>query len=157
VQEHQARERELQAKVGGLNATVEALEQRHLRLLQREGSSAPLGPEGGEASYEALQEQLHREHDELAAQKEQAQARQAELHEQMQELQEELHSMAVRLPPGSGGMSTGAGVLGQERVPTERRGTAARPQLEAKLREQLAKKDRLVRALRDAIKLLGAL
>ena len=32
-----------------------------------------------------------------------------------------------------------------------------RPQLEAKLREQLARKDRLVRALRDAIKQLGAL
>jgi hypothetical protein len=47
--------------------------------------------------------------------------------------------------------------LRQEHHRTKQRtGPSAQSQLEAKLREQLMKKDRLVRALREAIKQLGA-
>jgi chromosome segregation ATPase len=114
-----------------------------------------------------FQEQLHaselRAKDQAREQEEQSkeqakqhQEAQQEWQEQWHVMQEQSHAMQMQLSETQAKLQN---VESREMVSveTQRQVKPLPNKLEEKLREQLAKKDRLVRALRDAVKQLGAL
>jgi hypothetical protein len=86
----------------------------------------------------------------------QHQEAQQEWEEQWHTMQEQWHAMQMQLSETQAKLQS-AESREMVSIETQRQVKPLPNKLEEKLREQLAKKDRLVRALRDAVKQLGAL